>query len=347
MKQLFPKALFYKEWKNARWGLALLAFFLLYSKLFDAIQRLGWLKEVAKRGDLVVANNAYWFQQLMYGDDGVFVLLVILTSALVYVLFRQDRQEATASLTSSMPFTKEQAFNVKWITGAGIIVTAFLINGLLLTGFYFINRSWMFTTPYQVIPTWTVLFLAFTLALFSFLLFVQCAMGHSLAAAVVGPIASVVPMFFFAGFNDIVRYQFNLSYDNAVIIFLDRLMGAVAWPELLSQVYVQSPSGIHYPVYENILAKALIFLAIAAVTFLLGRIAYKRNAVEKSGELLMFPFLEPVLIYGFAICLGILLALLFGLGYGENSVLVMDAFLIGGFVGGWFLAKRVVAYYQH
>ena len=108
MKQLFPKALFYKEWKNARWGLALLAFFLLYSKLFDAIQRLGWLKEVAKRGDLVVANNAYWFQQLMYGDDGVFVLLVILTSALVYVLFRQDRQEATASLTSSMPLLKNK-----------------------------------------------------------------------------------------------------------------------------------------------------------------------------------------------------------------------------------------------
>ena len=61
----------------------------------------------------------------------------------------------------------------------------------------------------------------------------------------------------------------------------------------------------------------------------------------------MFPFLEPVLIYGFAVCLGILLALLFCLGYGESSVLVMDAFLIGGFAGGWWLAKRVVTYYQH
>ncbi|MGI6597009.1 MAG: hypothetical protein ACOX2T_04295 [bacterium] len=54
----------------------------------------------------------------------------------------------------------------------------------------------------------------------------------------------------------------------------------------------------------------------------------------------MFPFLEPVLIYGFAVCLGILLALLFGLGYGESSVLVMDAFLIGGFVGGWLVASQ-------
>ncbi len=72
MKQLFPKALFYKEWKNARWGLALLAFFLLYSKLFYAIQGLSFLKEVAQSGNLVVANNEYWFQQLMYGDDGGF-----------------------------------------------------------------------------------------------------------------------------------------------------------------------------------------------------------------------------------------------------------------------------------
>lgn len=347
MKQLFPKALFYKEWKNARWGLALFAFFLFYSKLFYAIQGLSFLKEVAQSGNLVVANNEYWFQQLMYVNDDVFVLLVIITAVLVYFLFYQDRQGATASLMSSMPFTKEQAFNVKWITGAGVIVAAFLVNGLLLTGFYFANRSWMFATPYQVIPTWIVLFLAFTLALFSFLLFVQCAMGHSLAAAVVGPIASVVPWFFLAGLNDLVRHQFSLPYDHAAIDFLGRTADAVGWPYLLRTVYVQSPSGIHYPDYENIPTKVLIFLAIAAVTFLLGRIAYKRNAVEKSGELLMFPFLEPVLIYGFAVCLGILLALLFCLGYGESSVLVMDAFLIGGFAGGWWLAKRVVTYYQH
>ncbi|NLG86705.1 MAG: hypothetical protein GX489_05750 [Firmicutes bacterium] len=345
MKQLFPKAVFYKEWKSARWGLAL--FILLFvSKLFDAIQRLNNLKELAQCGELVVANSAYWFQQLIYGNS-IFLLIFVLTSVLAYLLFYQDRQEATASLIGSLPFTKEQAFNVKWITGAGIIVMAFLVNGLLLTGFYFANRAWMFSTAYQVIPTWTALHLVFALAAFSFMLFVQCAMGHSLAAAAVGPIAGLVPLFFFAGLNDIVRYQFNLSYDNVVSNFLDRLTGAVNWLDLISASYVQNTSGIVCPVYDNMPVRIVVFLAITVIFLWLGRIAYQQNAVEKSGELLMFPFLEPVLIYGFALCLGLLLALMFGLGYGENSVLVMDAFLVGGFVGGWFLAKRVVAYYQH
>jgi hypothetical protein len=347
MRQLFSKALFYKEWKNARWGFAFLTLFLLLSRLFDALQRLSYLKEVAKRGDLVVANNAYWFQSSLYGDDGVFVLLFILTTAITYLLFYQDRQGATASLMGSMPFTKEQAYDVKWFTGAGVIVGAFLVNGLLLTGFYFANRSWMFATPYQVIPTWTALYLAFTLAAFSFLFFVQCAMGHGLAAAVVGPITSLVPWFVFYGLRDIALHQFQTSFDSVLIKGLWRAASVVAWPDLLSTSYVQSLSGIYYPSYDNIPTRVLVFLAVTLISFLLGRAAYKRNAVEKFGELLMFPFLEPVLIYGFAVCLGILLALLFGLGLGENSVLVMDAFLLGGFVGGWFLAKRVVAYYQH
>ena len=169
MKQLFPKALFYKEWKNARWGLALFAFFLFYSKLFYAIQGLSFLKEVAQSGNLVVANNEYWFQQLMYGDDGVFVLLAILTVPGL-CSFRQT-VKATASLMNSMPLQRT-SFQWKWITVWGHR-GGFSSDGLLLTGFYFANRSWMLP-PLSGGPTWIVLFLAFTLALFSFCSLSMC-----------------------------------------------------------------------------------------------------------------------------------------------------------------------------
>lgn len=347
MKERLPKALLYKEWKNARWGLVLLTLFLLLSRLLEAQQRLSWLKEVAKRGELVVANNAYWFQLFLYGNGTVFVQLFILIAGLVYLLFYQDRQGATASLVGGLPFTKQQVFYVKWLTGAAVIVAAFLVNGLLLTGFYFANRTWMLATPYQVIPTWTTLSLAFALAAFSFMFFVQCAMGHSLAAAVVGPITSLVPLFVLDGLKNIIHHQFGLAYDSALIKGLEQAANVVAWPNLLSPGHVLSADGIHYPVYGSVATRVVTFLVITVISLWLGRTSYQRNAVEKSGELLMFPFLEPVLIYGFAVCLGILLALLFGLGYGQDSVWLMNAFLIGGLVGGWWLAKRVVAYYQH
>jgi hypothetical protein len=348
VKQLFPKALLYKEWKNARWGFVLITFFLVLSNLLEAMQRLSYLKELANRGELEVTNHAYWLQLSLYGNDGVFAWLFILTAALAFLLFYQDRQGATASLITSMPFTKEQAFNVKWLTGAGVIVGAFLVNGLLFTGFYFANRSWMFETPYQVIPTWTAIALAFALAAFSFLLFVQCAMGHSLAAAVVGPIASLVPWFVLSGLRDIIFDRFGLSYHNALINWLSRAANAVAWPRLLLPVYVLSPSGIYYTGYDNVPGRVLVMVIIAAICMWLGRVAYRKSAVEKSGQLLMFSSLEPVLIYGFAICLSLLVSLVFGRGFvAEDNVLVMDAFLLAGFIGGWWLAKRVVVYYQH
>lgn len=274
--------------------------------------------------------------------------MLILIIALVFLLFYQDRQGATAALLNSMPFTKEQMFWVKWLTGAGAIVGALLLCSLLLTGFYFANRSWMFAAPYRVILSWTILYLAYGLAAFSFLVFVQSLMGQSLVAAVVGPIASMVPWFFFSGVQSLIRAQFRLPYteNSAVLNWFDRAADAVVWPNLLSPQFHTQPNGVYYVTYQNLPGRILIFLAIIVICVWLSRIAYRQNAIEKNGQLLMFDFLEPFLVYGFAVCFGMLSGLVFGLGFSEGGVLVMDVFLIGGFLSGLLLAKRVVGYYR-
>lgn len=347
MKKLFPRALLYKEWKNARWALITITLFLVLTGPFEAMQRLASIKEFAGENEFVPEHFAYWFNELLYASGGFFAYLFVFTIGLTLLLFYQDRQETTVSLVSSMPFTRKQAYSAKWLMGLGVLTGAFLINGLLLTGFYFANKDWMLSSPYGVIPIWTSLHLAFVVAAFSFLFFVQCVMGHAVAAALVGPIASLVPWFVATGLQDIVRHLWQLSYDNYLVKWLGRVGETFAWPYLIEITYVPDAAGVFYPLYDNLPRRFFILITITVVSTLLGRRAYGENAVEKAGQLLMFPFLEPVLIYGFALCLSLLLPLFFGIGYGHDNNLITYVLLVVGFGGGWFLARRAVAHFRH
>ncbi|HKM40026.1 MAG TPA: ABC-2 transporter permease [bacterium] len=344
---LLPRALFYKEWKSARWGLAGLTLMLLLSQLLRAQRELNWRKEWAQGGHFVPAHHGYWFQDLLYNNSGLYLFVFVAIAALVFLLFQQDRRGATASWLNSMPFTKGQAYDVKWLTGAGIIIGAFLINGILLTAFYFINHDWMLEAPYRVVLIWTGLYLLFSLALYSFFFLVHSAMGHSLAAAVVGPISSLVPAFVMLGLRGVIYYNTDLAAGDAIYAWFSRVSDALAWPYLIAPGYVSDAQGrVLYPVFDNLGGRFLVLGAITVASVLLGRLLYRHNAVEKSGELLMVPALEPVLIYGFALCSGLLLSQLFGLGHGRDGVAMMNTLLGGGFIGGWLAAKKVVLYYR-
>ena len=347
MKKLFPRALLYKEWKNARWALITITLFMVLTGPFEAAQQLGSIKKIVTGNEIMVARRfAYWFKEFLYEGGGYFAWLFILTIGLTLLLFYQDRQETTVSLVSSMPFTRKQAYSAKWLMGVGVLTGAFLINGLLLTGFYFANSNWMFSTPYGAIPICTALHLTFTVAIFSFLLFVQCVMGHAVAAAVVGPIASLVPMFVVTGLQEIICYFWQLSYDNKLLQWFDRLGNALTWPYLVEIAYALNAAGIHYPFYDNLPRRFFILITITVIFTLLGCRAYRESAVEKSGQLLMFPFLEPVLIYGFALCLSLLLVLFFGISYSHDNKLIANVLLFVGFGGGWLIARQVVAYFR-
>ncbi|NMA54434.1 MAG: hypothetical protein GX952_00705 [Firmicutes bacterium] len=345
MKRVLPQALLYKEWKSARWGLAGLTLVLVLSRLVRVQLELKWLIELAQAGNLTVAHHSYWFQTLLFSAGAVAPTLVTV-AGLAFLLFYPDRQGATASFLNSMPFTKMQLFDVKWAVGAGVITGAYLIHGVLLSAFYFLNRPWMFSTPYRAIPIWSSLQLLVSLAAFSFFLFVHSAMGHSLAAAVVGPICSFVPAFMAFGLRDIIYLNFSLSYDNALIVGLSKAANILYWPYLVAPSYLADARGeVMYPEFDQLGVRLLVLGIIMLVSFFLGRALYRRNSVEKVGELLMFSQLEPVLIYGFAICFGLLFNQIFGLGYGSGAAMI-NTFFLGGFMGGFFLARKVVYYYR-
>ena len=155
----------------------------------------------------------------------------------------------------------------------------------------------------------------------------------------------LVPMFVVTGLQEIIWLLLATSYDNNLLQWFDRLGNALLGLTLL-EIYALNVAGIHYLFYDTT-PRFFILITITVVSTLLGRRAYGENAVEKAGQLLMFPFLEPLLIYGFALCLSLLLPLFFGIGYGHDNNLITYVLLVVGFGGGWFLARRAVAHFRH
>jgi ABC-type transport system involved in multi-copper enzyme maturation permease subunit len=346
MVQYFSKALFYKEWKNIRWITIFMTLSLIFFKINPIMAKVDLLKK-GRATILSIYGGEHWFNFALLGGENVLFVLAffVLVIALVLISFQGERQGGTADLLVSMPFTRRQQIFTKWVAGVLALAISFAVALLFLTAFYQFNTRWIID-PYWIIPQWVLLHFLFYLSVFSFLLFVQTVMGQNLAAGVVGVISMMVPWYLLSVIPYYLQVHFNWSYREPVIQTMSSLSGYVFWFELIDARYDWASHIIPYYFYSNFWGKVILMLALIAIFYLLAEKAFRRNALEKNGQLLMFGFLEPVLIWGFALCLGLLFGLFFGRGYSDGSIMAVDVFLVGGTILGYWLAKKTVLFYQ-
>lgn len=342
MKRYWSRALFQKDLATLATFAGLIFFIIILNVIYPIVSRLATIKELASYGNLKEEAFRQWFGEiLLVGEPGnlIFISFVLIIS-LVINLFNHDRKENTGELLASMPFTKKQTIGTKWFAGMLTIATPFLLAFAILSLLYWANIDWI-DSPYRNIPAWATMNLLLGLTIYNFLFFVQTLMGHNTFAGVIGGICTVIPWFILMAVPWTIRAFFITNHH--ILQAMENLAPKTLIWGVLNYGRIYSSEFGNYYHYPNFILRASLLLLGIAVLYWISERAFMANRVEKNGQLLMFDFLEPVLVWGFAICLGLFLLAVFGLGYGTLASLV---YLILGTALGYFIAYKTVAYYK-
>ncbi|RXI56571.1 hypothetical protein DP131_07095 [Clostridium tetani] len=353
MKKFLHNPLFYKDFKNARWiSLAILLYlirykFLILTQHFNSL-KISLIEAIKSDSKSVLGlkeNLAHWFKSDLLKSDQDTIIITILILFLLTLLFRYERNSATFSFTASMPFKRKEIIKVKWLTGVFSIVLPLFITFILLTTFYFKNINWI-EDSYIIILQWFLInALTFT-AIFSFIFFIQTLMGKSAPASIIGALILLLPGAIIVLSTDFILACFkDISYPSYVRNLLQNtILYIINTPDLNVFNSNYNKSNIFY--YRNLNVKIIALILVCIITYILSIYCFKRNDFEKTGHLVLFKPFEYILKFIIAIFLGLLMALIFGQSYAEDTLVVMYVSLTLGFLASYFITDKCIKYYS-
>lgn len=349
MKKFINKALFYKEWINVRWITALTILILLYFKLFGVISELNMNKMFMKEQGRVWTNR--WFNNGLFINDKYYVVMIFVVMILAIILFIGEKTSETQGFTVSMPFTRKEIILNKWLVGVFSIIISFVVTFIALSLFYAANLYYIDTNlnPYLDIVKWLFMDMTFYCSIFTFIMFVQTVMGNSIVSSIVGAIILLVPIFVISIIREIVYQSTKVQYDDHIMIVFNKLE---AW---LNPYNYNSTQQQWYNIehnnnkdmyrtfyYNNYELKLLILIVLTGLFLYLAYAFYKKRDLEYNLRLLAFNNLESVFIFGFSICVGLLLGATLGFGSSNDNLKLFWIWAIIGTIAGYFVSKILV-----
>lgn len=254
-----------------------------------------------------------------------------------------------------MPFTRKDIMVSKIKVGILTISIAFLINFIILTFFYFNNKS-QIGSSYLDIPKFYSINLLFSLFFFMFLVFMQSMVGQYFAAAIIAPITLFVPNMFASYIVDLIRLGKGLGYDSPKLMALDQSVRNSNIYDIVNTYAIdrmeKGPDGeqighIDRFIYENFDIKIMILIILIVVFAVLAVIIYNRVKLERINKLIIFKPVETVFKLGVGICVGMILSQIFGYPKATEQVANMPLIYITLLIGtviGYFIAKLVVKF---
>lgn len=355
MKSLFRDPLFYKEWKNSKWICLLMTLILFWDKpnnVFGDLSR--------QKYEMIIDKNfvldKMWFNQSLLGwNSGKNILILGVITLLCILLFKGEKQSSTCDLLHSMPFTRKDIIVSKIKVGILTITIPFLVNFIIMTFFYFNNKSYI-GSFYSDIPKFYSINLLFCLFFFIFLVFMQSIVGQYFAAAVIVPITLFVPNVFAAYIVDLIRLSKGLRYDSPKLMALDQFVRNLNIYDIVNTKALErvekGPDGeqmrdIDRFIYENFDIKIMILIILIVVFAILSVIIYNRIKLERINQLIIFKPVETVFKLGVAICVGMIFSQIFGYPKGREEIanmpLIYITLLIGTIIG-YFISKLIVKF---
>lgn len=362
MKRFWRNPLVYKEWKSVRWITLLMTLSIFFTKIMSVMSRLKWIKEMETSGEIFGIPIApkdfplytkYWFNEILLGYDNE-MLVFSMTGCLVIlvvVLFRSERQNKTYELLASMPFKRKDIIVTKWYMGMLSIFISCFIGFIALSMFYTSNIKYI-QDSYSIVLKWSLLHMLLYMTIFTILFFIQSVMGQNIAGSIVGAIIILAPWFIISMISSLIQVYAGLSWEDKIIRDIDKMaknlnlydFNRTEWIKVGNEKIREELSyyADHYYIYNNYNFKIIALLIIICIFFALSVYAYKRNAFEKNGNLILFSRLEPVFKLGVAVCSGFLISGICGMGYGDNNKILINIFLVIGAALGYFTANKAI-----
>ncbi|MBU3160038.1 ABC transporter permease [Clostridium frigoris] len=311
MNKIVNKALFYKEWINVRWVTLLTIAMILITKGYGVMWALNYKKV---QGEV---DSHYWFNNGLYSQDGYIFIMLFVIILLAITLFIGEKTSETQGFMASMPFTRKEIIINKWFVGVSGLLISFLVTYVFLSLFYFANIKGIdrALSPYSDIIRWFFMDTFQYICIFTFLMLIQAVMGNSIVSTIVGGIILVVPLFITMVVQNLTVRSYG--YIQGRYMIFDKLY---TWLSIYSynlpqqnfvNITINEVAGTFY-YYRYYKSKLLVLFLLTCLFLFLAYVAYKKRNIEYNLRLIVFKNLEPVFIWGVAICSGLLAGAIFG-----------------------------------
>jgi|GEM_PF-3829959 len=342
MNKIVNKALFYKEWINIKWITLLTIVMLSLYKVYGVISALNQNKISEQQGNILIDR---WFNNGLGGGESYYFVMVFVVILLAIILFVGEKASETQAFIASMPFTRKEIILNKWLVGVLSLLMSFVVTYIFLSIFYAANINDLNTTlnPYTDIIKWFFIDTFQYICIFTFIILAQAVMGNSIVSSIVGGIILLVPLFITIVVQNLtVRY---FGYIEQIYMVYNKIYG---WVNIYSYnlthkewVNIDSNSAkeIYMTMYYSNYKLKLLMLFILTCLFLyLACVSYKKRDLEYNLRLIVFKNLEPVFIWGFTICSGLLAGSIFG----NDSLRVFGICSIIFTIIGYFISKLLL-----
>lgn len=232
---------------------------------------------------LTESDNRFIFSYLYGNSAGYYVLAVIMPVLLGVMLFSYLQSGKASTFTHSLPVTRGEQFVSHLLSGIVMIVLPLIINGVILMLFKINDQV---AESYRVSHLVILLFEAFLYSLltFSAACFISAIAGNTVASFIFTYVLGLIPAaaeLFINFFIETQLYGYSYNGNYSITKFL----------------YIE-PGKLHQ--WKNV----LLYIVIAAVFVAAAYLLYKIRNLENHSEVVAFPKLRPVFVYGAGICCG-------------------------------------------
>ena len=295
MKRYLNKAIIYKELKGS-WWIILTLLFIVTS---DGYFQFGTLIDRVQYSDLFRSGATTIYDVSNYFTDArvfplIFIILIIISQTIMGADKKSDFERLAA-----MPFTRKETIISKLVTGEILLVIPLVVNFIMILSLYCSNYNIIHpSVRFGIIVKLLLLNLLSYSAILTFLMLIQSIVGKKIAGSVLGVIFMFVPI----GLLCLIAFVSAMHLNNFNIVFSisdGRVEKIAGW--LLVPLYNQL--GMFHSM--GYLTRVVILICLICTFIALTYYSYKKNQFERTGNVLMFSFLEPIFKIGVSVCFGL------------------------------------------
>ena len=322
MKQptsLFNKAVFKSDLKRFWWVSALHTLLIFVSCLLPLYIAYAGIERPA----LLRTPNEYYGSDLLGYSIFPYLMLFVVTVGLSVLLFSYLNSKSAVATMHAVPVKRKTLFFTHSVFGIVSLVVPVLVNAVIL--------MIMRTDPYisQVVTInhifwWGFSQIAYAIVGFSFATLVGTLAANSVAHIMFTYIFAVLPLAVEIAVKGLMNLHLHgyyiesdvFSVTTSYLYFGMTKMGTVLYP--------------------------LIYIGYGIVLLGLSLFAYKLRHLENTSEVVAFPKLKPLFIYGVAICMGVCGYFYLNAIFDAESLLWILPFGILGLVIANMLTKKAI-----
>ncbi len=320
--------------KRFWWVSAIYAFFLFLAVPYGLIYDRSYLLDYSEK----FPNRVLYY---ITESPVAFVLLVGAAILLGICVFRYLQGTRSTTLFHALPVKRTELYLSSLVSGFVLLAAPVLVNGIIL---FLISFCGGFFTllPAGLIVDWMFSQLLTGTAILSFTLFVGVFTGSSVAQLVFVFALCFVPVGV-AGLVSTLLDGWLFSYTSE---------GVTATMEFLLQI-----TPIYYPQFLS--NEPIWWIPVLAGIYILlftglGLFFYHKRHAERAGDVVAFPWVHPIFLYGVTFCVMLLGTSFFGEitgrnGEGAPNILMLVLFALVGYAAAKILllkSFRILKYYK-